>query len=239
MAAVTWQNIAPSNSSGILNAINTSGKQIGTGISGIGDAFNKFAEDKTAADTDAFIANLMQYKDEPDKVQELISGANTDWLDLNRVNEARTAINKPSDELAMFAAKEAITQKNALELADAKRKAAAKAAADKKNKGITSFDLTKELTKTNPDAGSAPTLTGWLGADTPAEEVRARLQKFFEANNITGKDAEKKRRTILNDLNFDESGIDEFHTSKGTSIEDTTDKELQDILNNYKSKTTY
>lgn len=238
MAAVTWQNIAPSNPSGILSAVNTSGQQIGSGISGIGDAFNQFAEDKTKLETDSFINNLMQYKDQPDKVQEMIAGANTDWLDMERISEARDAANERSDELSMFTAKEDVKQKNAIALAAAKAKADSIAEAAKKDKGITAFDLTKELTKNNKEAAYAPVMTGWAGADTPAEEVRARLQKYFEANNIKGKDAEKKRRIILNDLYFDESGIDEFHTSKGKSIEDTTDAELQAILDNYKYKNT-
>lgn len=238
MAAVTWQNIAPSTPSGILNAVNTSGQQIGSGIRGIGDAFNQFAKDKTKLETDSFINNLMQYKDQPDKVQEMIAGANTDWLDMERISGARDTANERSDELSMFTSKEAVKQKNAVALAAAKAKADSIAAAAKKDKGITAFDLTKELTKTNKEAASAPWFTGWLGADTPEEEVRARLQKYFDANNIKGKDAEKQRRIILNDLYFDESVIDEFHTSKGTSIEDTKDKDLKAIIDNYNYKKT-
>jgi hypothetical protein len=87
MGAVTWKNIAPVSSAGILDSINEAGQQIGTGIGGIGDAITGYADDRTTRETDAFKLELMAAADEQAR-QDLITGADRSWLDLGAVSEA-------------------------------------------------------------------------------------------------------------------------------------------------------
>ena len=61
---VTWKNIAPTGSGTILEAINESGQLVGTGITGIGDAFTNYADKRTARDTAALEASLLKAADE-------------------------------------------------------------------------------------------------------------------------------------------------------------------------------
>ena len=61
---VTWKNIAPTGSGTILEAINESGQLVGTGITGIGDAFTNYADKRTDRETDAFNMQLAQAEDQ-------------------------------------------------------------------------------------------------------------------------------------------------------------------------------
>ena len=232
----TWKNVDYADGSGLVDSIRKSNAQMAENDQAVVDAISGFGDDYSKLQTDAFISELMQYKDDTDKVQGMINDADTSWLDMARVSDARDVANKRSDELSMYAAEQDILHKNAMELAQAKAKADAEEAAKKKNKGLNVFDLYKKLTSTNKEAGRAPVATGWLGADTPAYEVQERIERFLTAKGLTGKPADLARKNIVNDLYFDETFIDEFHTSKGTSIEDAEDAELQEILNNAKRK---
>jgi hypothetical protein len=86
MAAVTWKNIAPTSGSGILDALNESGGMIGTGIGGIGDAITGYADDRTARETDAFVASLLQAGDDDAARAALMTNQNMGFIDQNRIN---------------------------------------------------------------------------------------------------------------------------------------------------------
>jgi|JYMV01.1.fsa_nt_gi hypothetical protein len=84
--ALTWKNMRPVDSSGILKAINESGKLIGTGISGIGDAITGYSDDRTARETDAFVASLLQAGDDNTARDALMTNQNMGFIDQNRIN---------------------------------------------------------------------------------------------------------------------------------------------------------
>ncbi len=90
MGAVTWKNIAPVSSAGILNSINEAGQQIGTSIGGIGDAFTQYADDKTDAATGDAIAALLQAGSNAER-QQILNQQITDgsgFIDQNLLGKA-------------------------------------------------------------------------------------------------------------------------------------------------------
>jgi len=80
MAAVTWRNIAPIDTSGILDSVNTAGRQIGTGIAGIGDALTGYADDRTTSETDILRHALLQAADEKAK-EEIMASQDMSFID--------------------------------------------------------------------------------------------------------------------------------------------------------------
>ena len=237
---LNWTNVQYANGSGILNSMAANDKAAAEGRQQIVDSFAEFGEVKKKSETDSFINNMMQYKDNPDKVQELISGANTDWLDLERINTARTEVNKPSDDLAMFQNKADYTFEYDKKLATLKNEETAKALAIKnaaKNKGVNQQDFIKELTKNDSAAGETPWWGVLGGVDTPAEEVQDRLTKYFaDHTEFTKKDRDKVRGIFVKDTSFDTNQIDEFWIPGVNEIEDTNNTDIDNFLRGSKFK---
>ncbi len=232
----TWKNVDYADGSGLVDSIRKSNAQMAENDQAVVDSISGFGDDYSKLQTDAFISELMQYKDDTDKVQGMINDADTSWLDMARVSDARDLANKRSDELSMYGAKQDILHKNAMELAQAKAKADAEEAAKKKNKGLSVQGLSNALSKVDKSVEETPPILGWFGADTPKEEVMDRINKFISAKGITGKEADLARKDIFENMYLDKNWFNEFKTANKIDIEDTKDSDLQEILNNARRK---
>jgi len=205
--AVTWQNIAPTNGASILEAMAEGGKLINTGVSGIGDAITGYADDRTARETDQFVADLMRYKDRPLEADAFIDAADNSFLDMSRVNTAREDVNADATEIALFGEKAKI--KSMYDIMLAETQAAEKAKAERKKKTIKPLaraDLNATMIKKD---GIETATTFWPGSDSAAQDFTSLTDKYIKSRKILGKDADIARRLMFNDAVFDIDMIDE------------------------------
>jgi len=227
MAAVTWKNIAPVNSSGILKSMNSAGQQIGTGIAGIGDAFTGYADDRSARETDEVVAamQLAQTSDDRDTIMQSLD-SNNSFVNLGSVIDAYKDANVPVAQTWQ--------QENAHEI----RKAYIAADSKDKNKNGAKYNF-GSISKTLEDRdGEEAVTSGWmnLGGDTPDEEVTSKLGDYFSnQNNAYGlMSSDEKRRAIkifIEGATLDKAGINEYYLSDNeTQFEDATTNQLDTIL---------
>jgi len=222
MAAVTWKNIAPVNSAGVLDSINTAGQQIGEGFAGIGDAITGYADDRTARETDQFVADLMRYKDRPLEADAFIDAADNSFLDMSRVNTAREDVNADATEIALFGEKAKI--KSMYDIMLAETQAAEKAKAERKKKTIKPLaraDLNATMIKKD---GIETATTFWPGSDSAAQDFTSLTDKYIKSRKILGKDADMARRLMFNDAVFDKDMIDEHFFTNGKTSDENNDE---------------
>lgn len=227
MAVATWKNIAPVNSAGILNSINESGKTIGTGIAGIGDAFTQYSDNRSTQETNDLVAALAMAGNEADRDAIMQSMDPNSFADKSLVAEAYKDANAPVTEPTWL-------EKKAHEINLEYIKAGSK----KKNKDGTKYTF-GSISKTLEDRDGEEAITsGWmnLGGDTPDEEVSDRLGDYFSnQNNAYGlMNSDEKQRAIkifISDARLDKAGINEYFLSDGeTAFEDALTRQLDTIL---------
>ena len=220
--AVTWQNIAPTNGASILEAMAEGGKLINTGVSGIGDAITGYADDRTARETDQFVADLMRYKDRPLEADAFIDAADNSFLDMSRVNTAREDVNADATEIALFGEKAKI--KSMYDIMLAETQAAEKAKAERKKKTIKPLaraDLNATMIKKD---GIETATTFWPGSDSAAQDFTSLTDKYIKSRKILGKDADMARRLMFNDAVFDKDMIDEHFFTNGKTSDENNDE---------------
>lgn len=243
MPVVTWKNIAPTSGSGILDAINTAGRQIGTGIAGVGDAFTDYADKRSQRETDELVAALHmatgngteagEEQAKRDRVAIMQSiNPNESFADLNTVAEAFKESNAMS-EFELFKKKEAIKQKNKMAqiYAEGSNK-------NKKNKKDYSLGNLEDVftSKTGQEDANEVPLWGFAniwGETTPVEDVRNRLGKFFNDAGMSADEQKRAAKVISDNLIFDRTGFNEYFINDGkmgTTIDDSTDLQLRQLL---------
>lgn len=221
MAAVTWKNITPTDSSGYIDSMNKSIVNAQQGIQGTADAITQYSDNRVKSETDAFNLALAQAEDEYAR-NALIDNANTDFLDIALVQKAYTDANADANELANW------TYKNNKEFEQKKTIARINAKKGKNKSSLSQLDSRKKIESAEgEEAVTAPWLTQWF-ADTPKEEVDDRLNDYFSKYLPDNGEAQDKFRFELfnHGVEFNRKGIDEFHLKNGTSIEDASDIEL-------------
>ena len=211
MGAVTWKNIAPVSSAGILDSINEAGQQIGTGFGGIGDAFTQYADDRTTRETDSAINDLFQFENLPLEADAYLKGIDSSFLDMGRIRDARKDLTSEVDELAMFTKKENIKQGHLLELAEGKAKAERIKAAAKKTKPLKRGDLSAALIKRDTVGGDNP-FNAFLAFDSPVQDMDDVIQAYLKNREITDSgERDLVRRFIFDDSNFDTDLLNAYY----------------------------
>jgi hypothetical protein len=119
MAAVTWKNIAPQNTSGILNSMNTSAAALATAGKGIGDAVSGYVDDRQTRETDAFVTDLMAAGSQEER-DAMISAANNSFLNLDQINKSNYELGAPDREMTAFTDQLQLEEDSAMRL-DANR----------------------------------------------------------------------------------------------------------------------
>jgi hypothetical protein len=222
MGAVTWKNIAPVSSAGILDSINESGNLIGTGIGGIGDAITGYADARTAQETDAVINDLLQFENLPLEADAYLKGIDNSFLDMTRIRDARKDLTADADELAMFTKKEAIKSENKIKELNLTAKAERIKAAAKKNKPMFRGDLKSKLSKRDTVDGNNPSISApFMFFDSAAEDMDDVIQAYIKNRDIT--DASKQnevRKFIYDDSVFDLDFLNEYFFSDGSTPDD-------------------
>ena len=230
MGAVTWKNIAPVSSAGILDSIAESGKLVGTGISGIGDAITGYADDRQTRETDALINDLLQFENRSLEADAFLKDIDTSWLDMARITETRKGLDSDADELAMFTKKENIKSENEIKLANLKAKATRQAAAAKKNKPISRGDFMKKLAKRDTIDGSNP-YNSFLGFDSPIQDMDDLVQSYIKTKGITDtKQQDIVRSIIFNDAAYDTDMIDEYYFGNSKSADNMTVEDIDALV---------
>ncbi len=228
MGAVTWKNIAPVSSAGILDSISKSGQQIGSGISGIGDAFTQYADDRSTQETNEVVAALTMASNEADRDAIMQSMDPNSFVDLGLVADAYKEANIVADP--SWEEQQKILSKNALALQYVKNKN--NKSTDKNSYTAADFDAT--LFKKNnkdEDINFGMPILRWLGlSDSPREEVTGRLGEYYRTNNMSPDEIVRFNKIMGKDFDFDKSWADEFVSSAfGTDIEDLSDAQLAAI----------
>jgi hypothetical protein len=231
--AVTWQNIAPTNGASILEAMGQGNKMLSSGISGIGDAVERYRSDRSDRETneltaamaliadDGSVEDIKRAKEDRNALLQSID-PNTSFANLDTVIEAYKTANAPVDP--SWSAQEKIKHDYRISEIIAENKA--------KNSGKTSKDYLNQyradMIKQNKEAG---TTSNWsLGiADVPADEVIDKLSGFFKDNNYTMAEQNRAIKIFKQAFTFDESGIDEFIYG-GKDVEELENVDLMDIL---------
>ena len=222
MAAVTWKNIAPVSSAGILDSISKSGQQIGSGISGIGDAFTQYADDRSTLETNDLVAALVMAGNEADRDAIMQSMDPNSFADKSLVADAYKEANIVADPSW-------IDQQN---LINKHKIAQIYAEGNVKKSGKDSKNYLNQyradMIKNNSEAG---TTSNWsLGiADIPADEVIDKLDNFFRDNNYTLDEQNRAIKVFKQAFRFDQSGIDEFMYGN-KDVENLENVDLMDIL---------
>ena len=230
MGAVTWKNIAPVSSAGILDSIAESGKLVGTGISGIGDAITGYADDRQTRETDALINDLLQFENRSLEADAFLKDIDTSWLDMARITETRKGLDSDADELAMFTKKENIKSENEIKLANLKATATRQAAAAKKNKPIARGDFMKKLAKRDTIDGSNP-YNSFLGFDSPIQDMDDLVQSYIKTKGITDtKQQDIVRSIIFNDAAFDTDLINEYYFGNSKSADNMTVEDIDALV---------
>jgi hypothetical protein len=220
--AITWKNMRPVDSSGILNAINDSSEMIGTGIGGIGDAITGYADKRQTRETDAVINDLFQFENQPLEADAYLKGIDTSFLDMTRIRDARKGLTEDADALALYSEKAAIDHKNAIDLQDLKTKSDRIKAANKKNKPMFRGDLKSKLSKRDTVDGNNPAISApFMFFDSAAEDMDDVIQAYIKNRGIT--DANKQnevRKFIFDDAVFDLDFLNEYFFSDGSNPDD-------------------
>jgi hypothetical protein len=229
MAVATWKNIAPVNSAGILNAINESGKTIGTGIAGIGDAFTQYSDNRSTQETNDLVAALAMAGNEADRDAVMQSMDPNSFADKSLVAEAYKEANIVADP--SWVKQQEIKQRDKMFQIFAENKGKNKSA-DKNSYTAADFDATL-FKKNNKDEDinfGMPVLR-WLGlSDSPREEVTGRLGEYYRTNNMTPDEIVRFNKIMGKDFDFDKSWADEFVSlAFGTDVEDLSDAQLAAI----------
>jgi hypothetical protein len=209
--AITWKNMRPVDSSGILNAINDSSEMIGTGIGGIGDAITGYADARTTRETDAVINDLYQFENLPLEADAYLKGIDNSFLDMGRIRDARKDLTSEVDELAMFTKKENIKQEHLLALAEGKSKAERIKAAAKKTKPLKRGDLSSTLIKRDTVGGDNP-FNAFLAFDSPVQDMDDVIQAYLKNREITdSNERDLIRRFIVDDSSFDTDLLNAYY----------------------------
>jgi len=220
MAVATWKNIAPVNSAGILNAINESGKTIGTGIAGIGDAFTQYSDNRSTQETNDLVAALAMAGNEADRDAVMQSMDPNSFADKSLVAEAYKEANIVADP--SWIDQQNLINKHAI--------AQIYATGNVKKSGKDSKNYLNQyradMIKNNSEAG---TTSNWsLGI--------AKLDGFFRDNNYTLDEQNRAIKIFKQAFRFDQSGIDEFMYGN-KDVENLENMDLMDILKLGKFKT--
>jgi hypothetical protein len=211
MGAVTWKNIAPVSSAGILDSINEAGQQIGTGFGGIGDAFTQYADDRTTRETDSAINDLLQFEDLPLEADAYLKGIDNSFLDMGRIRDARKNLTADADELALYSEKAAVDHENKIKELNLEATAARIKALATKNKPLKRGDLSAALIKRDTVGGDNP-FNAFLAFDSPVQDMDAVIQAYLKNREITdSNERDLIRRFIFDDSNFDTDLLNAYY----------------------------